>query len=351
MSINGTFGNGSEELPLNAAGITAVTAHALHHGLRDMRRGMTEGQDVDEAMPDNPSDMIDLVRGLLSTAEHPPSRPDGRAGQEEAWQQFSAQILPNLIDKVDNALAGTTNTAGIPATVIGAKGDLAERTCVFAEHLQAQRPCVSVSVTGSLRRLFATGNTLAASLSVLVHLPQSPLHAATVTKASALMSNCSYAHRLTEQGEWIQMAGAPLVPDPEPGYVLLPYSLRHLEEALRRAGYSDVQFVAPDEITPAVIEAVLEHAVPAAIHCSGHVLNSAVALVASRHGMAVRLYGPNGKALEPWEASQMICKAATSSHPHLDGLIIARDAVAAMRIGRIVNDDRRDDADLGNWDL
>ncbi|MEU1516231.1 hypothetical protein ABZ490_29530 [Streptomyces sp. NPDC005811] len=339
MSTTWTFGNGSEESPLNAAGIAAVTAQTLLDEIREIRREMTEGQDVDEPVLDDPDDMAERVREILSTAEHPPSRPGGRAGQEFAWDQFAAQLLPRLVGKVEAALARCTNTGGMPVTVIGAKGDLSERTRMFAELILSKRPCVSISVTGCLRRLFATGNPTAASLSILVHLPDTPLHAATVTKHSALMSNCSYAHRLTERGEWVQMAGEPLIPDPEPGYVLLPNSLEHMEEALRRAGYTKVQFVDAAEITPAVIEAVLEHAVPAAIHCSGHVLNSAVALVASRHGMAVRLYGPNGKALEPWAASKMICNAVTGDQPFLEGLIIARDPMAAMRIGRIVNDE------------
>ena len=72
-------------------------------------------------------------------------------------------------------------------------------------------------------------------------------------------------------------------------------------------------------------------------------LNSAVAVVASRHGMAVRLYGPNGQALKAWDASRMICEAATSSHPYLEDLVIARDPVAALRIGRIVSEDTDDE--------
>jgi hypothetical protein len=326
-----------------------VTAKTLHHELNEIRREMTEGRDVDEAFQDDdPGDMVDRVRDLLSTDGHPPSRPAGRAGQALAWDQFNAQFLPRLVSRVESALTDTVNSAGVPATLIGAKGDLSERTRMFGDQLLAKRPCVSISVTGNVRRLFTFGDIMAASLSVLVYLPESPLHAATVTQRSALMSSCSEAHRLTRSGDWVQMAGAPLVPDADPDYVLLPDSLRHLEEALRLAGYGYAQFVPAEEITPAVIEAVLEHAVPAAIHCPGHVLNSAIALVASKHGMAVRLSGAGDKALEPWAASGMICKAATSGQPHLDGLIIARDPIAALRIGRILREDHTGETS-GDW--
>ncbi|MEC7053602.1 hypothetical protein RFN57_15075 [Streptomyces violaceochromogenes] len=318
-----------------------MTAETLYRELNQIRREMTEGRDVDDAFPDDdPGAMVDRVRALAEGNEYPSGRPVGRAGQAFAWDQFDAQLLPRLIGKVEGTLAGTVNTAGIRATFIGAKGDLAERTRMFSDQLLAKRPCVSISITGNPRRLFVYGHSMAASLSVLVHLPGSPLHAATVTQRTALMSSCSDAHRLARSGDWVHMAGAPLVPDADPGCVLLPNSLRHLEEPLRRAGYTEVEFVPVEQITPAVIEAVLEHAVPAAIHCSGHVLNSAIALVASRHGMTVRLYGANGKALEPWAASQMICEAATSGHPYLQGLIIARYATAALQIGRILDEDR-----------
>jgi hypothetical protein len=75
--------------------------------------------------------------------------------------------------------------------------------------------------------------------------------------------------------------------------------------------------------------------VPAAIHGPVPVLNSAIAMVAAKHGMTVRLYGPGGRFLTPSQASQMIWTAATDGNPDIGGLTIARDPVAALRIAQI----------------
>ncbi|MFC4507157.1 MULTISPECIES: hypothetical protein [Streptomyces] len=156
---------------------------------------------------------------------------------------------------MEAALADIVNTAGIPAVAVRAKGDLDERTRLAGEQILTKRPCASISPTGDLRRIYRHEGLGAAG----EPLPGPPTYQ--------------------------EMAGVPAVPDARPGSVLLPDTLDHLEGLLRSAGYRDIDFVPATRMTPAVIAAVLEHAVPAAIHCSGHVLDSAIALVASRHGM------------------------------------------------------------------
>lgn len=330
MSI--CFGKGSEESPLTADAVTACAAKTLHRGLAEYHRRMAEGWDVDEFMSGDPTD---TVRDILKSTGRPTPRPAGRAGQQWAWDRYCDGLLTQFVGKVETALADTFNTADVQLTFIGAKGDLTERTRMFGELLRADKPVVSISVTGDLRDLFTTGHTQAASFSVFVYLPGFDLHAATVMKYSAQMANRKVAHRLTSRGEWIQMAGEPLVPDPEPEAFLLPESLRHLEDKLYDIGYTKLRFVADESITPAVIEAVLEHAVPAAIHGPVPVLNSAIAMVAAKHGMTVRLYGPGGRFLTPSQVSQMIWTAATDGNPDIGGLTIARDPVAALRIAQI----------------
>ncbi|KFF99129.1 hypothetical protein IQ62_20830 [Streptomyces scabiei] len=327
------FGKGSEESPLTSLGVAAKSVEILHQGLNEWHREMAEGRDVDESTL---GDAVD-VDALLCEPERLFRRPMGRAGQEFTWGRYRESFLPRLIGEVEKELAGAVNTARVTPTVIGAKGDLDERTRMFGELLGTDGACVCISVTGDLFDFLVTGNSHAASISVFVNMPDTQLYAATVMKHSALMANASLAHRLTSSGEWVQMAGEPLVPDPEPGSFILPESLVRLEDELHDSGYTKIKIVPDESITPAIIEAVLEHAVPAAIHSPEHVLNSAIAQVARGHGMAVRLYGPGRRSLTPSQTSQMIREAATTGLPNLSGLIIARDSLAAQRIGRIID--------------
>ncbi|WP_405833947.1 hypothetical protein [Streptomyces sp. NBC_01176] len=321
------------EVPYRADGIAGLSASTIFGTLRTIRQELEQGQDADQKLPQD--DELRHVRALESLDDPCPPW-SGRAGQTRFWDTFEASLMPRIVGAVHTALERVSNTAGVPITVIGAKGSLEERTEEFREHILSGRPVVSISATGCLRRLFVTGDANAASLSVLVWLPDHPLHAAAVTAESALMSDCTNAHRLLPSGTWIQMLGEPLVPDPEPGYIVLPRSVTGLEKRLRRE-YQNLIVV--DDTSSAIIQAVLSRAVPAAIHFSEGVLNSAIVLVSAGHGMAVRLYSNGGNVTEPWGASKILYKAATGNTPFVEGLVIARDEITARRLGRIVEDE------------
>ncbi|GGX97510.1 hypothetical protein [Streptomyces fructofermentans] len=325
-------GDGAEH-PYRADGIAGLSASTIFGTLRTIRQELEQGRDADQPLPQD--EELRHVRDLESLDDPCPPW-NGLAAQAHFWDTLEASLMPRIAGEVQAALERVTNTAGVPITVIGAKGSLDERTAEFREHVLSGRPVVSISATGCLRRLFATGDAASASLSVLVWLPNHPLHAAAVTVESALMSDCTNAHRLLPCGTWIQMLGEPLVPDPEPGCIVLPRSLSGLETGLRRE-YQHLLFV--DDTSSAIIQAVLNRAVPAAVHFSEGVLNSAIVLVSAGHGMAVRLYGSGGSATKPWDASKILYKAATGGTPFVEGLVIARDEITARRLGRIVDDE------------
>ncbi|MFF3487364.1 hypothetical protein ACFYXC_29400 [Streptomyces sp. NPDC002701] len=321
------------KVPYRADGISGLSASTIFDTLRTFRDELEQGQDADQKLPQD--DELRHVRELESLDDPCPPW-NGRPAQTRFWDTFEASLMPRIVGAVQKALDRVTNTAGVPITVIGAKGSLEERTDDFREHILNSRPVVSISATGCLRRLFVTGAANAASLSVLVWLPNHPLHAAAVTVDSALMSDCTNAHRLLPDGTWMQMLGEPQLPDPEPGHIVLPKSVTGLEDRLRRE-YKNLIVV--DDTSSTIIQAVLNRAVPAAIHVSEGVLNSAIVLVSAGHGMAVRLYSNGGAVTRPWDASKILYKAATGSTPFVEGLVIARDEVTARRLGRLVEDE------------
>ncbi|MFE4824785.1 hypothetical protein ACFRFU_52355 [Streptomyces sp. NPDC056704] len=327
------FAGDGDQVPYKADGIAGTTAQAVFRSLQDIGKDLEQGLDMEEKLPQD--EELRHVRDLESLYEGQRPPWSGREGQARYWDELEASLLPRIAGDVQSALEKVNNTSGVPLSVIGAKGSLEERTDEFREHILSGRPVVSISVTGCLRRLFATGDARSASVSILVWLPGHPLHAAVVTTQSALMSDCSNAHRLRPNGEWVQMLGEPLIPDPEPGYVVLPRSLSRLEARLRRE-YSDPIFV--DDTASTIIQAVLNRAVPAAVHFSEGVLNSAIVLVSAGHGMAVRLYS-GGKVMNPWGASKILYRAATGNTPFVEGLVIAREEVTALRLSRIVEDE------------
>lgn len=318
--------------PYGSGGIVRIAAEASYDALHALRDDSVQPPDVNG----RPAgfDALQAVRGLLGPYE--PARtagpPVGVVEQERSWGDMAAALLPGIVSAVGTAVRHLENRSGQPVEVVGAHGDAAQRLAELREFMRAGRPVVSVSATGPLDRLLITGRPDVASLSLLCWMPEQPLAAATVTTESVLTADCSDAYRLRHRPrEWEQLLDDTKYPVPQPGYVVLPDSLAWDRERVLTE-FAHPEFV--EETTSAIIQAVLNHSVPAAIHVSGDVLNSAILLVAAGHGLSVRLHTSEGAALTPWDASKMLFKAVRAGDPVIPGLVVARDDVTALRLAR-----------------
>ncbi|MGC4986603.1 hypothetical protein ACLQ18_39430 [Streptomyces sp. DT193] len=329
------FHGDGRTLPYRADGIAGRTAETVFDTLRAINTQLLHGQDVDKKLDQNEelSRVLDL-QNLYEDDQRPPGA--GVVGQSRFWDELQESVMPRIVRDVDEALRNVANDSGLPVTVIGETGDVDARTDMVRKHIQSSQPVVSISPTGDWRKFFTTGDARSASLSILVWLPRWPLHAAVVTAESVLMSDCSNAYRMSPAGQWTQMLGEPLVPEPEPGYIVVPQSMRHMEARLRDE-YEHPIFV--EDTASAITEAVLNRAVPAAVHLSEGALNSALLLVSAGHGMSVRLYSSSGTLKKPWDASRTLYNAIMRTTPFVENLVIARDEVTARRVGRIVEEE------------
>ncbi|MFD5848131.1 hypothetical protein [Streptomyces chartreusis] len=325
-------GDGVKE-PFGADGITGLAADTALRKLDALTRELAYGQDLEQEL--TAAQKLDKVLALTDEWSRSPRHrpPAGVPRQEECWDTKAATAMARIANAVRDTLRDVTNVSRQPITVLGADGDLAERTDAFRTHVRAEQPAVSVSPSGCMRRWLATGDTTSVSLSIVTYIPGKPLYAATVTPKTALLSDCAGSWRLTLTDGWQAMTGEPLIADPAPGYIVLPSSLQHLAPQLSRY-YTEPLFV--HDTSSAIAQAVLGGAVPVAVHSTGDVLNSAILPVAIGHGMIVRFHD-SGQLLEkPWEASKYMYKAVTGEIPFGEGLVIARDIWAARRAGRIL---------------
>jgi hypothetical protein len=204
---------------------------------------------------------------------------------------------------------------------------------MFREYVCTGRPAIAISPKGLLRKALSSGDSSRGSLSVLVTMaPRQPLAAATVTLDSVLTADCSCAYRFGTWGmEWEELLADTAYPPAEPGCLVLPEDLRHRGDRLRAAGF-EPDFV--PETASAILRAVVNHSVPAGIHYSGHVLESAILLIAAARGLSVRLHNSKGTPLKPWDASRLLFRAIRDDAPTIPGLIVARDEITALRVAQ-----------------
>lgn len=325
-------GDGVKE-PFGADAITGLAADTALRMLDALPRELAYGQDLEQEL--TADQKLDKVLALTDEWSRSPRHrpPAGVPRQEECWDGKAATAMRRVANAVRDTLRDVANVSQQPITVLGADGDLAERTSAFRAHVRAEQPAVSVSPCGCMRRWLATGDTTAVSLSIVTYIPGRPLYAATVTPRTALLSDCAGSWRLTLTDGWQAMTGEPLIADPAPGYIVLPRSLEHLASGLRRE-YAEPLFV--HDTSSAIAQAVLGGAVPVAVHSTGGVLDSAILPVAIGHGMIVRFHD-SGQLLEkPWEASKYMYKAVIGEIPFGDGFVIARDIWAARRVSSIL---------------
>ncbi|MFJ9634452.1 hypothetical protein ACIRU8_42845 [Streptomyces sp. NPDC101175] len=322
-------GAGQQE-PLGAGGITARASQAALLELNALDREVTAGLDLTQDLPDDEKlDKVLALRNLWGepALDRPPAA--GVPRQAEYWDAQAGRARRRIAEAVENQLRHVENVSGKPVTVLGADGTLDERAAAFRSCIRAGRPVVSVSASGCLGQWLATRNPLATSLSILTYIPRHPLYAALVTTTTALLSDCSGSWRLTADG-WQAMTGEPVVPEPAPGYIVLPRDLEHLAPGLRKH-YEEPIF--HSDTSSAIAQGVLGGAVPVAVHFTGHVLDSAIFPVAVGHGMIVR--AANGELIEkPWDASRCLYKAITGEIAFADEHVIARDLWAARRAAR-----------------
>jgi hypothetical protein len=342
--VNLPFDGDGRKGPLGADYITGRTAETVLLLLDTLGREVGHGLDMTERLP--AAVELDKVLALRqewpgSPRHRPPADPPH---PEQPWQARARQAMWRIVRAVEDALREAGEANGQPIAVLGADGGLDERTAAFRSHVRARRPVVSVSASGSIRRWLTTREATSVSLSVLTYIPDRPLYAAVVTPTAALLSDCSGSWHLTLGTGWQAMTGEPSSPDADPQYVILPRTLEHLAVRLRQS-YEEPLF--PYDTSSGIAQAVLDGAVPVAVHFTGPVLDAAILPVAIGYGLIVSL-PDRGELLEkPWEASKYLYKAVTGEIPFGTDLVIARDLWAARRISSVL---RRETARLAQAD-
>ncbi|MGC3000622.1 hypothetical protein ACPF8X_20250 [Streptomyces sp. G35A] len=331
--MNLPFAGDGQKEPFSADAITGLAAHAALRMMEACTREVAYGQDLERDL--TAEQKLDKVLALRNEWSRSPRHrpPAGVPSQEEYWDTKATAAMHRITRAAEEALQEVTNVSGQPITVLGSDGSLTARTEAFRAHVRAGRPVVSICASGCMRRWLATGDSTAASLSIITYIPGRPLYAATVTAHAALLSDCSGSWRLTLADGWQAMTGEPLVADPAPGYIVLPNSLGRLAPGLRDH-YANPLFAY--DTSSAIARAVLGGAVPVAVHFTGHVLESAILPVAIGHGMIVRFQGSGALLEKPWAASKYMYKAVTGEIPFEEGLVIARDLWAARRVSRVL---------------
>ncbi|MFF7261707.1 hypothetical protein ACFZCL_15675 [Streptomyces sp. NPDC008159] len=347
MNRSGTCGNPQRIASVHVA---TVVAEALYAQQRETLYGARRPVNVDQAHTRLPGyDPFEAVRALrdphtYDPTLHPPAaaptrEPSGApplsrgASGESSLEEECADFLARLFRVAREVLDGLGEEMGTPIALIGAEGKHEERLELFRRHVLDRRPVVSVSVTGCPQALLIRGDARAASLSVLVWLPSPPLAAATVTLESALIADCTSAYRLSPEGEWEELTEDTPAVSPGTGYLVFPWSMVARADLLTKE-FPKIEF--QEETTSAIIQAVLNHRVPAAIHPSGEVLDSAILLVAAAQGLTVRLHDVEGTPMTALEASKMLFRAVREGSPTLPGVIIARGQETAQSVAELL---------------
>ncbi|SPE99512.1 hypothetical protein [Streptomyces sp. MA5143a] len=349
MNRSGTCGNPQRIASVHVA---TVVAEALYAQQRETLYGARRPVDVDQAHARLAGyDPVEAVRALrdphtYDPTLHPPAAATTRevsgvvspvlprrTSGEPSPEEERADFLARLFRAAREVLDRLGEEMGTPIALIGAEGEHEERLELFRSHVLAERPVVSVSVTGCPQALLIRGDARAASLSVLVWLPSPPLAAATVTLESALIADCTSAYRLSPEGEWEELTEDTPAVSPGTGYLVFPWSMVARADLLTKE-FPKIEF--QEETTSAIIQAVLNHRVPAAIHPSGEVLDSAILLVAAAQGLTVRLHDVEGTPMTALEASKMLFRAVREGSPTLPGVIIARGQETAQWVAELL---------------
>jgi hypothetical protein len=282
---------------------------------------------------------VELRNSVRGTRQPMKSDPQAHPPAESFWGERIADTRGRLFRVVQAELAALGADMGTSFSLVGVEGDLAERLEILRGHILEGRPVVSLSMTGDLEKLLAHGDPRAASFSVLVWLPTPPLAAATVTLESALTADCDSAYRMSVPGEWELLTEDTPVAAAGEGHLVFPRSLMSRAHLLTD-DYPEISY--EDETASVIIQAVLNHSVPVAIHSSGHVLDSAILLVAAAHRykLAVRMCDARVTPMASWEASKLLYRAIRDGKP-LPDVVIARDKAVAERIAGLVGSPAR----------
>ncbi|MFF2101174.1 hypothetical protein [Streptomyces sp. NPDC058202] len=329
MDITPFDGNGTTDAPYGADAVTGLTASASLRALDAFGRTNLHGPDVDTVTSE--AETLGKVLRLHEMPYEPPSY--GAPQQQAYWEEAAHACMRMVTDQVRAVLADVVNASGQTPTVLGDTGTLDERLAQFRAHVRAEKPVVSVSVTGSMSTWLATQDRMAMSLSILTYIPGRPCYSAQVTPDAALLSDCAGSWRMTLADGWRGMDGLPLVVESHPSYVVLPRALEDRAPELRKH-YSEPIFAR--DTSSAIAQAVLGGAVPTAVHMTEHVLNSAIIPVAIGHGMIVVLQDSGEIIEKPWAASKYLFKALKGESECAEGLVVARRLLDARRVLRAV---------------
>ncbi|MEU4494207.1 hypothetical protein AB0F96_12345 [Streptomyces sp. NPDC023998] len=325
---------GGAQPPLHvSASIARGIAETAVGSISGVRAGLSRDPDVNDAHNLVPGPRTNEEQVALLLDEYTPGPgdrpPAGVPRTAEFWETTAQAGRERIFTDIRASLTAYDIPDATDIELVGAKGDTEDRIALVRQCLLDDRPVVSASFTGSLKRLLITGNPRAMSLSILVKIPGAPLSAAVVTPNSGLTADCSSAYRLRlPEVEWEELNEDTGRQPAEQGYILLPRQMRRLEPVLEEH-YPDIEYA--HDTCSAITEALLSHNVPVALHYSGTVLDSAIVLVAAAHKLAVRPLADGGRALPSWMGSQLLMSALKEG-VDIPDLIVARDEVTAKTL-------------------
>ncbi|MFC8412936.1 hypothetical protein [Streptomyces coelicoflavus] len=287
--------------------------------------------DVDQSrhvlpQPKSPADKLALLRDQVPARSARPAAGIPRA--RAFWQDTTEGTLGDIASEVRRTLGKRTDRGSLE--VIGPYGNPARRLEQISVCIAENRPFVSMALCGSLQDLLVTSQPWAASLSILAKAPGEPIAAAVASARQAMAADCSDAYRLLlPEGDWQRRSGEETSRSVAPGYIILPKEFSTRAVRLPEGLCAHTDFV--EDTASAITEALIGGHVPLAVHHGGHVLESAVVLVAAAHGFFVRPLTEGGALLKPWQCTGLL-SSALAEGADIPELVLGRSEINAKEL-------------------
>ncbi|MGW5782649.1 hypothetical protein ACWEWK_01490 [Streptomyces sp. NPDC003757] len=334
-SHGGSESGGVPSTPRISAELARATAEEAVRAIAGGSSDLVRDLDVDQSRhvlpwPRSPHEKLALLHDPAPLRAVPPvaGMPRARA----FWRDKTVGAIGDISSGVRGMLWERTDLDTDALEIIGPHGDPARRLEQVRRCIAEDRAFVSVALCGSLQDLLVTSHPWAASLSVLAKVPGEPIAAAVATARQAMAADCSDAYRLLlPEGDWKLRTEDDVRHPVAPGYAILPTEFRTLPSPLPEQLCAHVQFA--DDTASAITEALIGGHIPLAVYHGGHVLESAVVLVAAAHGFFVRPLTEGGTVLEPWQCSGLLASSLARG-ADIPGLVLGRYEINAKNLAQ-----------------
>ncbi|KOT99636.1 MULTISPECIES: hypothetical protein [Streptomyces] len=333
-SHGGSESGGVPPTPRISAELARATAEEAVRAIAGGSSHLVRDLDVDQSrhvlpQPQSPSEKLALLHDRTRPRPAPPVAGVPRA--RAFWREMTVNALTDISSAVRGTLWERTDLDTDALDIVGPHGDPATRLEQIRTCIEKKRSFVSIALCGSLQDLLVTGHPWAASLSILAKAPGEPIAAAVATARQAMAADCSDAYRLLlPEGDWKMRTEDDVHHPVAPGYVILPKELRVPSPLPEQLG-AHAQFA--DDTASAITEALIGGHIPLAVYHGGHVLQSAVVLVAAAHGFFVRPLTEGGTVLAPWQCAGLLA-SSLSKGTDIPGLVLGRYEINAKNLAQ-----------------